>query len=363
MEKRLLEELKKFKTLSLYDTRLTLTENVQIILENGRFGAGAKEFRDIQSLSKTLGVVGKDFTAVFAELGLELKLSNTEIYTLLQMDAKELRAEFESALVKDYATLGKIKGSTVGNRLPQNAREVSKVAFLKELIELQKTKKGQVIPTSEIDALKNKVILDNASYSKTIQASKEFNADVKAFKEANPNLFKPKPKPKPEPPTPQETKIIDDILVKNPEVKTFNWKKLLGWTGAGVLTTAVLYGIYRAGHGGQDPPPIEDDDNDNDNNNTDNNNDDNTTSTKKTYTYCPETFPIEQFCKNETIRKVQKCLGGGLKDDSAFGPLTQAALVAKNLPGTVITQDTVKAVCGSDEDNKKAETTLIDKIK
>ena len=79
---------------------------------------------------------------------------------------------------------------------------------------------------------------------------------------------------------------------------------------------------------------------------------------KQTYTNCSETFPIKQFCKNETIRKVQGCLGGGLKTDSAFGPLTQAALEAKDLPGTIITQDTVNAVCGSAEDNKKAETGL-----
>ena len=61
------------------------------------------------------------------------------------------------------------------------------------------------------------------------------------------------------------------------------------------------------------------------------------------YTSCPETFPIKQFCKNETIRKVQGCLG--IKTDSMFGPITQSSLEAKGLPGTVITQNSVDKAC------------------
>jgi hypothetical protein len=62
------------------------------------------------------------------------------------------------------------------------------------------------------------------------------------------------------------------------------------------------------------------------------------------YHSCPDTFPIAQFCKNDTIRKVQGCLG--IKADGAFGPGTQAALEAKGLPGTQITQDSVDKACG-----------------
>jgi len=62
------------------------------------------------------------------------------------------------------------------------------------------------------------------------------------------------------------------------------------------------------------------------------------------YTPCPETFPIAQFCKNNTIRKVQGCLG--ITADGAFGPLTQAALERKGLPGTQITQNSVDTACG-----------------
>jgi hypothetical protein len=74
---------------------------------------------------------------------------------------------------------------------------------------------------------------------------------------------------------------------------------------------------------------------------------------KSKYTSCPETFPIKQFCKNETIRKVQGCLGGGLKTDGAFGPKTQAALEAKNVSGTEITQDSYNKVCSVKQEEEK----------
>ena len=61
------------------------------------------------------------------------------------------------------------------------------------------------------------------------------------------------------------------------------------------------------------------------------------------YRFCPDTFPINKFCKNDTIRKVQGCLG--IKADGAFGPGTQAALEAKGLSGTQITQDSVDKAC------------------
>jgi len=63
------------------------------------------------------------------------------------------------------------------------------------------------------------------------------------------------------------------------------------------------------------------------------------------YTQCAETFPIKQYCKNETIAKIQNCLG--IVPDGKFGPKTQAALEAKGLPGTEITQDSLNKACQS----------------
>jgi hypothetical protein len=61
---------------------------------------------------------------------------------------------------------------------------------------------------------------------------------------------------------------------------------------------------------------------------------------------CPETFPIKKGCKNETIKRVQACLGG-LVVDGKFGDKTKAALEQKGLDGTKITTETIIAVCGN----------------
>jgi hypothetical protein len=79
------------------------------------------------------------------------------------------------------------------------------------------------------------------------------------------------------------------------------------------------------------------------------------------YHSCPDTFPIAQFCKNSTIGKVQGCLG--ITADNAFGPKTQAALEAKGLPGTEITQNSVDTACAGGTSNKPdegEETTMVD---
>jgi len=69
-----------------------------------------------------------------------------------------------------------------------------------------------------------------------------------------------------------------------------------------------------------------------------------------TYTVCPETLPIKQYCKNETIRRVQACLGLPDKYQTGnFGPITQKALEGKGQDGTTITTETIIAVCGSSD--------------
>lgn len=66
------------------------------------------------------------------------------------------------------------------------------------------------------------------------------------------------------------------------------------------------------------------------------------------YTSCPETLPIKQSCKNETVRRVQACLGLPAKYQTGnFGPITQKALEGKGQDGTIITTETIIAVCGS----------------
>jgi hypothetical protein len=67
------------------------------------------------------------------------------------------------------------------------------------------------------------------------------------------------------------------------------------------------------------------------------------------YIPCPETLPIKRFCKNKTIKKIQSCIG--VLPDGKFGPLTQEALEALDLPGTRITADSLAKACGQSVQN------------
>jgi hypothetical protein len=129
--------------------------------------------------------------------------------------------------------------------------------------------------------------------------------------------------------------VADKIITTTPIVKTFDWAKLKKWGIRAGVAAGVLYIIYKMEHDDEPPiieppippiiePPIPN---------------------PKQYRSCPETLPIAKFCKNETIRKVQGCLG--ITADSLFGPKTQAALEAKGVDGTSITQQTVDKVCNN----------------
>ena len=72
------------------------------------------------------------------------------------------------------------------------------------------------------------------------------------------------------------------------------------------------------------------------------------TSRQSTYTKCPETLPIKQYCKNKTIREVQACLKMPKRyQTSNFGPITQEYLESRDQNGTLITIETINAVCGA----------------
>jgi len=76
----------------------------------------------------------------------------------------------------------------------------------------------------------------------------------------------------------------------------------------------------------------------------------NTSSTKRKskYTKCSEQLPIKQYCKNETIRKVQACLKMPKRYQTGnFGPITQEYLESRNQNGTLITTETIINICGA----------------
>ena len=69
------------------------------------------------------------------------------------------------------------------------------------------------------------------------------------------------------------------------------------------------------------------------------------------YTKCSEELPIKQYCKNETIKKVQACLAMPSNYQTGnFGTITQGYLEGKGQNGTLITTETIIAVCGTNSD-------------
>ena len=115
------------------------------------------------------------------------------------------------------------------------------------------------------------------------------------------------------------------------------WKTLLK-VGAGLATVGVLWWLFTDNSPLPPPPNPNPQPNPNPTPNPN-------PRPESKYKTCPDTFPIAMYCKNETVRKVQGCLS--IKTDGAFGPGTQTALIAKGLPGTEITQNTVDVACGS----------------
>jgi hypothetical protein len=72
------------------------------------------------------------------------------------------------------------------------------------------------------------------------------------------------------------------------------------------------------------------------------------TTKKGKYTKCSEELPIKQYCKNETIKKVQACLAMPSNYQTGnFGTITQGYLERKGQNGTLITTETIINVCGS----------------
>ena len=70
------------------------------------------------------------------------------------------------------------------------------------------------------------------------------------------------------------------------------------------------------------------------------------------YTFCPKP-PFELYCKNESIKKVQNCLG--VKADGYLGPITQTALknVEVQLP---LDQTGIDKACKSSQSGTQQTT-------
>jgi hypothetical protein len=288
------EELAKFKKLSNYNTKMTLTENESELLKEYGLSPAATA-REVES------AIGKNLENFMRELKLSTK-SVSEVTALLEKDAKSFQKEFAKAMEKD------IKNNFPKGTMGPAAKEMSKIDVMRKLAA---ESGGRKLKPEEI----NKIIDEAAAANKL---------KVSQYVPRTPRTPRPKPNA-------EEIKIIDNTVKKYPTIKNWPWARLSKWgLGAG-LTMAVLYGIYKLTH--DDEPPLPPSPSPAPS----------PAPVKARYRNCPSPGPYTQGCKSESIKPVQTCLG--LIPDGKFWVKTQAALVAKGFPNGFTDAD-VSKICG-----------------
>lgn len=311
MKNVLLEEIESYRRLSKYNPKLTLTENVELISEAGpNLGSTVRELE---------GAFGKSIQAIMKDFKIA-GMDAARVTQILEKDAKSFEKEWSKALQKDISS-----GFPEGE-LGTLGKELSKIEAMRRVTNEVKLK-GKPLTTSEM----NTIIADVKSSGK-LRAAK-FGSKASTVK-TNQSQTKIKP-------TPAQTSQAKSLIAKyGNKIKGLDWKRMTKW-GAGLgIAVGTLYVIYKLTHGGQEPPiPV-----------TPPTPNPNPTPRERTtsnsvYRMCAETFPIAQFCKNETVKKLQGCLN--ITADGKFGPKTQLSLEGKGLPGNQITQDTLTKACSS----------------
>jgi len=297
MEKILLEEIERYKRLSTYNPKLTLTENVEIS-EAGFGFSPASTAREVET------AIGKDVQTIIRDYKIA-GMSVADVTRLLEKDAKAFEKELAKAFEKDL-----IAGYPKGTLGPAG-KNLSKIDALRRMSSDAKSA-GRPLTPAEMEA----IIKDVASENKLKAATHEGKGGGNKPKKEEQQKWDNEP---------------------DPTKKKWNWKRMLKWGAAAGVSAAALYWIYTKTHGRTPPvpvpppvppvPPVP------------------VPPRPSQYRSCPDTFPIAQFCKNETVRKVQGCLG--ITADGKFGPNTKTALEGKGLSGTSITQDTVNKVCNN----------------
>jgi hypothetical protein len=299
MKNLLSEELERYRTLSNYNTKFTLTENTEIVSEN-------------IILNEQPGVTLSAAKTAFKNLGMTLakftKMEASQLTKVLAMDERAFAKELTKAMNKDIKA---------GQTTMVAAKELSKIQVIREITRQKPTTVAQVDDIINSVKNQNKIKYGNLRANKSAGTGAGTSA---TNKQNATNLGN----------TSTGKSLIAKIKAGMP------WKTLLK-VGAGIATVGVLWWLFTDNSPLPEPtstppeptptppnpyPP-----------------------TPSKYKTCPDTFPIAMYCKNETVRKVQGCLS--IKTDGAFGTGTQSALVAKGLPGTEITQNTVDVACGS----------------
>ena len=320
MKNLLSEELERYRTLTNYNTKFTLTENTGIISEN--IIVNEQLGVSLQSARKAFKTIGKNLAAF-------TKIRGKQLETLLAMSDDTFAKELTSAMNKD---LKNTKANQANGFKMLASKELSKIQAIRDITRKQAALSALVPPKTltvkQIDGIIAKVKNANDVKYSSLKSGK------------NPGGVKTAPGPGGN----KNRNKAGGVAAANPglvaRIKAgMTWPTLLK-VGAGIATVGVLWWLFTDNsplphpppqppeppEPPQPPPPPP-------------------PRPDSKYKTCPDTFPIEMYCKNETVRKVQGCLS--IKTDGAFGTGTQTALVAKGLPGTEITQNTVDVACGS----------------
>ena len=140
MKNLLSEELKRYRILSNYNTKLTLTENTEIISKNSILNEQpGTTIKAAQKVLKGLGTKISQFT----------KMEASELTRILAMDEKAFAAELKKAMKVD------IKG---GQKVMVTANELSKIQVIREITSQKPT------TVAEMNA-----IIENVKNSNTIK--------------------------------------------------------------------------------------------------------------------------------------------------------------------------------------------------
>ena len=332
MKNLLSEELERYRTLTNYNTKLTLTENT-ILSEQPAATLKALEdaFRYGKPVSLDAKVAAKQLQRAQERMKdlmskLNFKSSQREIEAFLIQGEKDFNNSYKNAIKTDITN-----GHTMVGQTGPAAKELSKIEVLRKIANDKPT------TSLEIDKIIKEIKVKNdAAYASAV-------AKIKT-KTKTPGPVTPPGPVKPPGPggaSGANRRRSKRVGAANPglvaRIKAgMSWPTLLK-VGAGIATVGVLWWLFTDNSPLPDPPPNPDPE--------PNPNPTPNPTPESKYKTCPDTFPIAMYCKNETVRKVQGCLS--IKTDGAFGTGTQTALVAKGLPGTEITQNTVDVACGS----------------
>jgi len=358
MKNNLQEEIKRYKQLSGYNPKLTLTENVL-----------SEDSQAIKALEQTLG---KDIQTIFKdnEFGTAIR-DVAELKNVLNMSEKNWVAKVKDAVRED--------GGIVGGKL---SSELERAGILRDIQKNIKAEKralaatetetiasNSIKNTKKVEAQAAKELKSVEGGGTTAQGARDINVkggnqtmDVGGIKVEVHN-YPPATKVTPEggsvvmegknvavPEASKEIKANSPIgqRIRNMVKKGWSYRKII-WTLAklGIGAWLIWYFFFKEKEVPADTDKTQPKPEDGGGSGGGG-----STTPTGNYTQCSETFPIRQYCKNETIKQIQSCIG--VVPDGKFGPKTQAALESLGLPGTEITQDTLNRACGSSSQSSES---------